>query len=33
MLKKNGKKKKLINILGDGDEDEGDSGGCLICQL
>jgi len=32
-LKKNGKKKKLINILGDGDEDEGDTNGCLICQL
>lgn len=32
-LKKNRKMKKLINILGQGDEDEGDTNGCLICQL
>ena len=32
-LKTNGKKTKLINILGDGNEDEGDTNGCLICQL
>lgn len=32
-LRKNGKKRKLINILGDGDEDEAGSGACLICQL
>lgn len=32
-LKKRVKKKKLINILGDGDEDEGETSGCLICQL
>jgi 3'-phosphoadenosine 5'-phosphosulfate sulfotransferase (PAPS reductase)/FAD synthetase len=32
-LRRNGKKRKLINILGDGDEDEGDNRGCLICQL
>jgi hypothetical protein len=32
-LKSNSRKRKLINILGDGDEDEGDTNGCLICQL
>jgi 3'-phosphoadenosine 5'-phosphosulfate sulfotransferase (PAPS reductase)/FAD synthetase len=32
-LKKHNKKKRLVNILGDGDEDEGETNGCLICQL
>lgn len=32
-VRKNGKKRLLINILGDGQEDEGDTHGCLICQL
>lgn len=26
-------KTQAINILGGGDEDEGDTNGCLICQL
>jgi hypothetical protein len=32
-LKTSRKKRKLIDILGDGDEGEGATNGCLICQL